>query len=505
MPLPTTPGPGRASFPYILLAEGVVLISDSLITRTHAFIAQHDLLPRGARVLIGLSGGIDSMTLVDVLFSLAPEWDWELHALYVHHGLRPEADAEALELGRWCAERGLPYHAERVKLDRAGKSPEEAARHARYAAFNATAAALGAKRIALAHHADDQLETVLFRWVQGAGSGGLSGMRPLREQASGPPVVRPFLEIPRAEIVAYHQERGLPFWEDRTNRSEDFPRNVLRHRVLPVLDQLNPSLRTALPLHLQLLHEEHEWLTNAARTAEEGLRRLEEDGLLAWGREGFRALPRVLQRRILHRAYREVGGRMRRLTARGIERVLDRWEEGTPGGIDLADGVRAVLQGDFVALDRDPEPFAPIPLERAAFAAGEPRAIAFEGGLLTLQTVSAGKQGPADPDTVAFAAEDWPEDAVLRRAEPETDRFQPWGHRGTHALNRFMSKQRIFEPARRRFWVIASGSEVLWVLGLRRSARYPLTGREKAVFTASWGRKQGLTTPSLIPTMKADR
>lgn len=465
--------------------------------------------------MLGLSGGVDSVTLADVLLALAPQAGWELHALYVNHGLRPEADAEAVELAAYCAARGLSYRTERVTLPRDGRSPEEAARHARYAALNAVAAEIGATHLALAHHADDQLETVLFRWVQGAGAGGLSGMRSLRDQPAGPPVVRPFLEIPRAEIERYHASRGLPAWEDVTNREAEIPRNRLRHQVLPVLKQLNPRIMEALPLHLQLLSDEHAWLEREARRVEEGLRRLEREGLIAWDQEGFLALPRVLRRRALHAAFGEVGGNLRRLTARAIEHVLDRWDAGDPGGIDLADGVRAVLHGDLVAMDRDPRPVAPIPLTfDAARLADSGLAFSVEGGILTLSvhhpTPSRVGVEPAELEasgatTVAFGAATWPADAVLRRADPHGDRFVPWGHQGTHALNRFMTRAKVFEPLRRRLWVIASGSEVLWLVGMRRSALFPVTEGEKTVFTASWAGKQGLTTPPSVPTMRADR
>jgi tRNA(Ile)-lysidine synthase len=484
----------------------VFLIPATLIARTQAYIARHGLLPAGSRILVGLSGGVDSVTLADVLLALAPSAGWELHALYVNHGLRPEADAEAVELGSFCAQRGLSYQTERVTITQDGRSPEEAARHARYDALNAVAARIGATHLALAHHADDQLETVLFRWVQGAGAGGLTGMRPRREQHAGPPIVRPLLEVSRAEIAAYHAARGLPVWEDVTNRELGFPRNRLRQRVVPVLTALNPRLLEALPLHLEVLSDEHDWLAQEAGRAEASARRLVLEGLVAWDREGFVALPRVLKRRALHAAFREVGGRLRRLTARGIEHVLDRWEAGEPGGIDLADGVRAVLQGAWVALDRDPAPVEPIPLMLPTPESPE-RRVAVAEGVLTVTGRSAGTPGVETPSgaDVAFAAEAWPADAVLRRADPLRDRFVPWGHRGTHALNRFMARAKVFEPLRRRLWVIASGSDVLWVVGMRRSALLPLTEGEKTVFTASWAGKQGLTTPPSIPTMRADR
>lgn len=465
---------------------------NALVNRTRSFIARHDLLPAGSRILLGLSGGIDSMTLADVLRQLAPEAGWDLHAAYVNHGWRAEAEREAVEIGRYCQAAGIGYRTRRVAPAPAGLSPEEAARHARYDALNALAAEIGADRLALAHHADDQLETLLFRWVQGSGAGGLTGMAALREQVSGPPVVRPFLEVSRAEIAAAHAARGLPAWEDPTNRDPALPRNLLRSQVVPPLKELNPRLLEALPLRLAVQAAEHAWLEGEAQRAEARARRHATEGLVAWEREGFQALPRVLRRRALHAAYAEVGGATRRLTARALEAVLDRWDAGAAGAIDLADGVRAVLQGGWVALDRDPAPVPPLSV--ASPPQGEGAAIAIEGQVLRMR-LEPTAAGPSGADQVAFDAGTWPADAVLRRADPHRDRFVPWGHATAHGLNRFFTRSGVFEPLRRRQWVIATGSEVLWVLGMRRSALLPVPEGAEAVLALSWGREARFDIP----------
>lgn len=460
---------------------------EPLVARTAESIARHDLLPEGARVLLGLSGGIDSVSLLDVLRRLAPERGWTLHAAYVNHGLRPEADREARDLAGFCRGLGVPYATCTGSIPRAGRSPEEAARALRYALLNALAAEVGATHLALAHHADDQLETVLFRWVQGAGAAGLSGMRPSRAQATGPRIVRPFLEIPRTEIARYHARQGLPCWEDASNRDEAVPRNLLRHRVVPVLKRLNPSLLDALPLHLDLLAEESDWIARQAREAEVPWRRIVDEGLVAWDHEGFMGLERVLRRRILHAAFREVGGDLRRLTSRGVERVLDRWEEGVPGPVDMGGGVRAVLHAGLVGLDRDPLPREPVPLR-----AGE--TVRVPGGSVSVSV------GPAevvrgDSDRVVFGGEAVPGDWVLRRADPAGDRFRPWGHARARSLNRYLAKERVFEPLRRRLWVVARGSEVLWVVAMQRSSNFPVTQAERTAITVEWAREARFDNP----------
>lgn len=462
----------------------------SLVARTRSFIDRHDLLPAGARILLGLSGGVDSVTLADVLQTLSAERGWDLHAAYVDHGWRAASAREAAEIGQYCQQRNIPYQTRRAAGAGHGQSPEEAARAARFDALNAIAHAIGATHLVLAHHADDQLETILFRWVQGTGMAGMAGMAPFREQEAGPPVVRPFLEVSRAEIEAHHAAQALPAWEDATNRDPAFPRNLLRAQVVPRLKQLNPRLLEALPLRREVLAAEDAWLEAEARRAEAAVRRHAAEGLLAWERAGFLALPRALQRRALHAAYGAVGGGRRHLTARALETVLDRWTAGIPGAIDLADAVRAVLQGETVALDRDPAPVAPLPLP-AADGAWE-----VAGRTLRLRRQPAGDAWEtARADQVAFPAESWPADARLRRADPAGDRFRPWGHESTRGLNRFFARAGVFEPLRRRHWVIASGDEVLWVVGLRRSASYPVSEAAETVLALSWGREARFDNP----------
>lgn len=460
---------------------------DPLVARTAEAITRHDLLPDGARVLLGLSGGIDSVALLEVLRRLAPAHGWTLQAAYVNHGLRPEADREARELEAFCRGLGVPYATRKGAIPREGHSPEEAARALRYALLNALAAEVGATHLALAHHADDQLETVLFRWVQGAGAAGLSGMRPIREQAKGPRIVRPFLEIPRAEIAGYHARHGLPCWEDASNRDEAVPRNRLRQRVVPELKRLNPSLLEGLPLRLGVLAEESDWIARHAREAEGALRRAVDVGLVAWDHGGFMRLDRVLRRRIVHGAFREVGGDVRRLTARGVERVLDRWEAAESGALDLGGGVRAVLHAGWVGLDRDPAPGEALPLHP-----GE--TVRVPGGSVSV-SVGPAEGGWGDPDRVVFGLEALPGDWVLRRADPAGDRFQPWGHGRERSLNRFLAKERVFEPLRRRLWVVARGSEVLWVVGMQRTSNFPVTQAEKTAITVAWAREARFDNP----------
>ena len=192
---------------------------------------------------LGLSGGLDSMVLLELL-SQARQLSGipPLHAIHVHHGLHPEADAWAAHCQRACDARGVPLTVVRVQVGQ-GASIEEAARDARYAAF-AEVLAPGAELL-LAHHRDDQLETLMFRLMRGTGVRGLSGM-PARRALGAGWLSRPLLDWRRSELEAWARQQELDWIEDPANADERFARTALRHRILPGLRHEWPQLDRSL-------------------------------------------------------------------------------------------------------------------------------------------------------------------------------------------------------------------------------------------------------------------
>jgi tRNA(Ile)-lysidine synthase len=197
-------------------------------------------LPPGAAVCVGFSGGLDSAVLLDLL---AKQGGRPVSALHVHHGLSPNADRWAESCARFCAERGVPLAVERVAVARdSGEGLEAAARAARYAAY--------ARRpepvVALAHHLDDQAETVLLQLLRGTGLKGVAAMPASRRLAgSNVTICRPLLAIARSAIREYAESAGLEWVEDESNASSVHDRNYLRGEIAPLLDARFPGWREA--------------------------------------------------------------------------------------------------------------------------------------------------------------------------------------------------------------------------------------------------------------------
>ncbi len=211
--------------------------ASSLLARVRDTLDARELFFGAKRVVVACSGGPDSQVLLHALWSLRDHHGCELIAATVDHGLRPEASSEAALVRELAEELAIAFVGLPVVVS-PGASLQARAREARYAALLACAAGQAAERVAVGHTLDDQAETVLARLLRGAGLEGLRGIAPKR--ADG--VVRPLLDVRRAEVLAYAEQVGLRFAQDPSNRDARFLRARVRHTLLPLLEQENPRL-----------------------------------------------------------------------------------------------------------------------------------------------------------------------------------------------------------------------------------------------------------------------
>jgi tRNA(Ile)-lysidine synthase len=220
------------------------------------------LLPAGSSILLGLSGGVDSVVLLHLLQKLSLRYSWRLSALHVHHGISPQADTWAAFCADLCVLHNVSLQVEHVNIEPLRSlGIEAAARKLRHDAL----ARQPVDFIALAHHLDDQAETLLLQLLRGAGVRGASAMPAIRHRANVPTLLRPLLDVARSVLLEYAQHHALQWVEDESNADDTYPRNFLRHRILPLLEQRFPAYRKTLLRSAQHFAEAAELLDELAQ------------------------------------------------------------------------------------------------------------------------------------------------------------------------------------------------------------------------------------------------
>ena len=419
--------------------------------KVRGFIDRNSLLERGGKVIVALSGGADSVSLLHVLISLEEEYDLDIHAAHLNHMIRgDEADRDERFVRELCEEWGIPLHCERCDIPSiakvSGESLELCGRRIRYEMFSRVSDELGGARVATAHTMSDNTETVLMNLTRGSGIAGMSGIPARRGD-----IIRPLLCVTRAEIEDYCADNDLGYVTDSTNLDDLYTRNKLRHNVIPALRELNPSLDEGVLRMSAVMRDADEYLNNIS-TKE--LNKCKND----YGYSCAELLG--LDRAILGYAVRNI------LDSAGapvdslhIGLVIEAME--SSGCVDLGRGLRAVCaQGTLRITDRaeaDSEiclPFTQVYKERASL--GE---LAQKGAIVNKKFLI--NCIPCDIITENTAAR-------RRRAG---DVFTDPDRGVTKTLKKLLNELKIPRELRDSLTVIADGRTVLWLEGVGTSKK----------------------------------
>ena len=321
----------------------------------------------GATVVVGLSGGADSVALTDALAALRRRRSFRVVAAHLDHGLRPGSDADAAFCAALCARLDVPLRQGtadvRGRAAREKGGLEQAARRERYAFLRRVAAEERAAAIAVAHTRDDQAETLLLRLLRGAGTTGLGGMRPRAGD-----LLRPLLGVSRREVVEHLRERGLEWREDPSNADLAHRRNRVRHELLPYLEErFNPGIRAALARTAALLADEAAHVRAEAEALLALIAR-EEEGALVLERAPLAEAPSAVARAALRQALLRAGG-LGQVSALHVERLLRLARAKAPSGrrLPLPGGRLARYTHEAVRIERTAAPAA-----KAVSSRGEP-------------------------------------------------------------------------------------------------------------------------------------
>ena len=458
---------------------------DALLLACERNIRQHGLISPGEHVLVGFSGGADSTALLDLLIRLSSKWNWRISVAHFHHGLREESDQEADMVKRWVRERygNLPLFV--VRLPVAERSAQEhislemAGREARYEALLEIARTEGCDAIALGHQRDDQVETVLWRFLKGTGPEGLAGIRWCRS-LDEKKVIRPLLSVPKDTLRQYCRSNGLSYVEDRSNLDVDIPRNRVRHRLVPHLkEEYNPSLEDAIWRLSQILQDEQTWLEQ-----------MSHDYLLQWGirndtgilfdRDRMLEQPVALQRLLIRAAWRALGaaGPMTWRMVEAVRRLVV--DGGENHAVDLPEGWRAMISGGQLKLTR--RELEEVFSARFEYTLSIPGEIAIrESGCSVYARFPEGR--PAESSVWRRSGTGsciWVDSGKLRhrvfkvRNRRPGDRFWPLGMPSDMKLKDFLIKAKIPREKRDSLPLLFDGDRLVWILGVRLSEAYRL-------------------------------
>jgi len=308
-------------------------------------IKKFNLINKNDKIVIGVSGGPDSVALLCLLNSLKKELKISLHIAHLDHMLRADSNKDREFVEKLASKLNIPITAANINVKALAKkgSPEEIARNARLEFLFKVVKGIGATKIALGHNLDDQAETVLMRLLRGTGLYGLSGMLPTRK-IDGFQIIRPLIEIKRKEIEAYLRKKKIKPRLDITNLEKIYFRNRIRNELLPLLEKkYNKNIKEILANTAQSLGSDYDYLLSASRRAMKGAKtKININKLLK--------LHPAIQKLTLRRCYANLKGDTRRLTFQHIREIEDLILNRPPNSIvDLPKGISVIKKKKYLS------------------------------------------------------------------------------------------------------------------------------------------------------------
>ncbi len=465
-----------------------IINGEMILQRLHTILHQKCHLQPHSTILLGVSGGADSLCLMDVCWHLG----LKVHVVHFDHRLRPESSQDAQAVAEMAAARRLPFISQQAEVrsyaDQRALSLEAAARELRYRFLFDAARRLAAQAVMVAHTADDQVETVLMHLLRGSGLDGLAGMpfhmlpNPWSDEIA---LVRPLLSTWREEILVYLQREGLQPLQDSSNQDVTYFRNRLRLETLPYLEQVRPGFRLALHRTAEILSAERELVEEAAAQAWQYAVRTRRQGVIALDAPAFRSQPLAIQRRLLRRAVAELRPGCPELDFAAVERGRNFVLLGRPGRVDLTSGLWLACEQELAWVAAWE---AELPgLEWPEAPAGEELVLPLPGRAPLAHGWRLVTERIEGNDLLEMAAANrdpyqaWLDEAALqfpltvRRRKPG-DRLQPLGMpAGRIKISDLMINQRLPRRARAAWPLVLSGDQIAWAPGLHTAHAFRLT------------------------------
>lgn len=450
-----------------------------MVERVLEYIRKHQMIEAGECIIAGVSGGADSVCLLFVLMELRDILHFSLEAVHVEHGIRGgESLEDALFTERLCREKGIPYHLYTYDVPKRAKEErltlEEAARKCRYEAFALACAGKESAKIAVAHHQDDQAETILWNLARGTGLRGLCGMKPVNGR-----IIRPLLEISRGEIEAYLKEKGQDFCTDSTNLTDDYTRNRLRHQILPSMEEgLNVQARAHIAQAGERIRKAQEYLEALAKEKADGMAEA-RDGEIWISAEEFRKEEEVMREYMLRIWLERLGEGLKDVGAVHMEGLLNLAKRQSGRSLTLPGDRTARRTGEYLVLGKKEKPpgaegLKASPEEAVLFVPGTSRWGKYRV-IASLEEYK--KQIIPEKKYTKWLDYDTIKNTIQLRSRRSGDYFTADG--GRRKLKKYFIDEKVLREQRDQVLLLAEGSHILWAVGYRISEKCKVTEHTK--------------------------
>ncbi len=479
----------------------------SVEERIFEYCEKYHMLEFGDGVVLGVSGGADSVCLLLALLSLQERLDLHLHVVHVNHGIRPDAAEDATYVKQLCEERGIPFYLFEVSVEELarirGCTTEEAGRQVRYEAFEQVMQERNLQKIAVAHNRNDRAETMLFHLFRGTGLTGLAGIRPVREQ-----IIRPLLCLDRAEIEDFLQERGIVYRHDSTNDSDDYTRNKIRHHILPCAEQeIVPGTVANMNRTADILTETEHYIEEQVQKARsECVQEVQGDvpGYRMDSR-AFGELHEFMKKRLILELLKELSPGHKDIAAIHVEDVCRLFAGEGNREIHLPYGIRARRQYEELLLERPVSAYTSYEFEEILI---RPDEITEEekmfplgrGREIYLKRLNLGKNPniikdiPQNQYTKWFDYDKIIGCLTLRNRKVGDYLTMRSGEALQHKkVKDYMIAEKIPKICREQIPLLAEGEHVLWLVGYRISEYYKVDENTKRILQVRFEQTNRIT------------
>lgn len=434
-------------------------------------IEKYNMINEGDRIVVGVSGGADSMALLHILNELKLDMDIQIFVAHINHGLRGhDADADAAYVEEICHEWDIPFFLKEARVGELARlwnlSEEEAGRQVRYTFFDEVLSEIDGNKIALAHHRDDQVETVIYNIIRGTGMEGLKGIKPIRDER----IIRPLLEVDRPSIEKYLATQKIPYRHDHTNDSIVYTRNKIRHELIPYIEgNFNPNFRDSIVRMANIIGDEDDFLSKYV----EGLVKKNisfEKNAIVIPIDFFISHHIAVKRRIIRLCVKYLSGSMVNLGQKHVDSVLDICDLNTGASIDLPLDLTAYRDYDAILLikgyGKEGKAFKrELKVPGTTFV--EEVGIEIQARYVCNTTFGDPYRIYIDGDTISGPLH-------IRNRE-DGDRFKPLGMKGSKKLKDFFIDEKIPKYIRNNIPLVVDGDRIIWVVGYQIGDDYKIT------------------------------